>query len=109
MGKTNWDRYYENLRKDPKTKVELDKAGYAIDIAVQIYTLRQRRGLTQKELAGKMGIKQSNISRLEDADYKGYSLRSLEKIASALSASPRISFIPTNKQKPNHNQNIIGI
>ena len=103
MSKTNWDRYYENLRQDPKTKIELDKAGYAIDIAMQIYTLRQRRGLTQKELADKAGIKQSNIASLENADHRGYSLRSLEKIAAALNTNLNVYFI-VDEQKPVFNQ-----
>lgn len=109
MSKTNWDKYYENLKKDPKTKLELEKASYAIDIAMQIYTLRQKKGFTQKDLADKAGIEQSDIARVENADYRGYSLRALEKIASALSTSLRISFIPTSKQGHHHNENIIGI
>ena len=97
MGKTNWDRYYENLKQDPKTKIELDKAGYAIDIAQQIYDLRKARGLTQAQFAKIIGISQSNIARLENADYKSYSLRTLSKASKALSSNLDIKITPLEK------------
>lgn len=95
MATTNFTKYVEEeLAKDPSLKNELDKAGFAIDIAVQIHALRRKRGLTQKQLAGVIGVKQSNIARLEDADYRGYSLQTLEKIAQALDALVDIIFTP---------------
>ena len=91
MKKTNWDRYIENLQKDSSTRQELNKASLAIDISMQIYDLRKKRGLTQKELAKILGVKQPNISRLEDADYTGHTLQNLHKIAKALTAKLEVS------------------
>jgi len=48
-----------------------------LDIAQQIYDLRMKSGLTQKQLAERVGTSTSVISRLEDADYQGYSLSML--------------------------------
>ena len=92
--KTNWDKFYEKLQKDPGSRTELEKAGRALDIAMQIYSLRKKRGLSQKQLAELIEVKQSNIARLEDADYEGYSLKTLEKIAEALDATIDVTFIP---------------
>jgi transcriptional regulator with XRE-family HTH domain len=54
------------------------------EIAHTIASLRQEAGLTQKQLADKIGTTQSVISRLEDADYEGHSLSMLNRIAEAL-------------------------
>mgnify|MGYP001586767774 CR=1 FL=1 len=49
-----------------------------------IYELRMEAGLTQKELAKRVGTTQSVISRIEDADYDGHSLSILNRIATSL-------------------------
>lgn len=56
-------------------------------IAEQISSLRRRLGLTQSQLADLAETQQPVISRLEDAEYDGYSLKMLQKIASALQAN----------------------
>ena len=45
--------------------------------------MREDAGLTQAELAKKVGTTQSAIARLEDAEYGGHSLTMLERIATA--------------------------
>jgi len=56
------------------------------EVARQIYHLRTARGLTQTALAKQVGTTQSVIACLENADYRGHSLRMLRRIASALGA-----------------------
>lgn len=63
-------------------------------IARQIYMLRTRRGLTQKQLAELIGTKQPVIARLEDADYRGHSLAMLYRIGAALGCSVSVEFVP---------------
>jgi DNA-binding XRE family transcriptional regulator len=63
-------------------------------IAEQVYDLRIQAGLTQKQLAHKIGTTQSAISRLEDADYEGHSLDMLRRIAAALHQRVEIRFVP---------------
>lgn len=54
------------------------------DVAQLIYDARTAAGLTQKELADRIGTKASAISRLEDADYQGHSMAMLRRVAKAL-------------------------
>ncbi len=63
------------------------------DVAQAIYNLREEAGLTQKELADLIGTQQSVISRLEDADYEGYSLPMLQQVAAALHKKVEIRFV----------------
>jgi ribosome-binding protein aMBF1 (putative translation factor) len=44
------------------------------EVAQMIYDRRTAAGLTQKQLAERVGTRRSVISRLEDADYGGHSL-----------------------------------
>lgn len=82
------------LKEDPSFKEKLDSAEKAWDIAFQIINLREQAGLTQKQLAELVGTKQSNIARLESADYTGYTFKTLEKITKALKAKLEIKIIP---------------
>lgn len=102
--KDDLDRLTETLLKRyPFAKEEMEKAGKAIDIAYQIYDLRKISGLTQTELAKLVGTKQSNIARIESADYTGYTLKTLEKVTKALKARLEIKIITQDNYKfPNH-------
>ena len=64
-------------------------------VAQLIYAARTQAGLSQAELAERIGTKQSVISRLEDADYDGHSLGVLQRIAAALGQSLEIRLLPT--------------
>jgi transcriptional regulator with XRE-family HTH domain len=56
----------------------------------RIAQLREKHGLTQAELAHKVGTTQAGISRLENPNYRNYSLKTLEKVAIALGARLKI-------------------
>jgi transcriptional regulator with XRE-family HTH domain len=57
-----------------------------LDIPAQIKALRKFRGMTQKQLAEKVGTKQSAICRLERAQETNWELETLVKHAEALDA-----------------------
>ena len=62
-------------------------------IAVQIASLRAKRGLSQTDLAKKIAPTQSAIARLENPNYGRASLPTLEKVAEALGAKLEIRLI----------------
>lgn len=69
------------------------------DVAQKIYDLRRKAGLTQKQLADRIGSQQSVISNLEDADYQGHSLAMLNRIAEALDKRVEIRFMPAKARR----------
>ncbi|MBT6069408.1 helix-turn-helix transcriptional regulator [Candidatus Peregrinibacteria bacterium] len=79
------------LLKDEKIKREYDALGLEFAIAGAIIEKRLKNGLTQAELAEKIGTKQSAISRLESGAYNP-SITFLQKIAKALNLDLTISF-----------------
>ncbi|MBI4067543.1 helix-turn-helix domain-containing protein [Candidatus Gottesmanbacteria bacterium] len=98
--KDDLDRLTEKLlKKHPSLKEEFKKAGQAWDIAFQIYNMRKKAGFTQTQLAKLVHTSQSNIARIESADYKGYTLTTLEKVTEALKARLEIKIVPINTQK----------
>lgn len=66
-------------------------------VAQLIYAARMKAGLSQIQLAEKIGTRQSVISRLEDADYEGHSLNVLQRIAAALGQCVEIRFLSPDK------------
>jgi transcriptional regulator with XRE-family HTH domain len=92
--KTNFDHYLEEQLKDPSFALRFERAGEAWDVALQIAVLRQKAGLSQKELAKLLKTSQQQISRLESPGYEGHSLSMLRRVAEALHAHVRVVFEP---------------
>ena len=67
------------------------------EIARKIYGLRTKAGITQQELASRVGTSKSAICRLENADYDGHSLSMMKRIAEALDKRVEIRFVPAKK------------
>jgi ribosome-binding protein aMBF1 (putative translation factor) len=70
-------------RKSAGYRKVFDRTLQQIDLALLVREMRENAGLTQAELARKVGTTQSAIARLEDAEYAGHSLSVLERIAAA--------------------------
>jgi predicted transcriptional regulator len=82
---------------DPNMDELLEQERANLDVARKIYDLRTKAGLSQAELAKKVGTTQSVISRLEDADYEGHSLALLRRIAAALEKRVEIRFVSNHR------------
>lgn len=96
MKKTNFDKYLDEQMKDPEFAARFENAGDAWDVAIQLAALRQKAGLSQKQLARRLKTSQQQISRLESPGYEGHSLANLRRVASALNARVRVTFEPEN-------------
>ena len=80
------------MAADPDLADVIESESFNADVAMKVYELRRGAGLTQKKLAELVGTQQSVISRIEDADYDGHSLKLLRRIAAALGRKLRIEF-----------------
>ena len=83
---------------DPALKQLVEDARLNARVAQRLYALRTTAGLSQSELARKVGTTQSVISRLEDADYEGHSLSMLQRIAHALDQQLDVRFVPAGQK-----------
>ena len=86
--------------RDPKRQRAFEEEMAKREIGTKIYQLRQSAGLSQSELARRVGTTQSVISRLEDADYAGHSLAMLNRIAEAMERRVEIRFLKRRPLQP---------
>lgn len=87
----DWEK--KKLR-DPQFKAEYDRLQPEFALIEAVLKARKEKGLTQKEIAEKIGTKQSVVSRLERGRANP-TVSFLKKLASALQTSLEIRFIPT--------------
>jgi DNA-binding XRE family transcriptional regulator len=87
-------RYYAGK---PERLAELEEERTNARVARQIYALRIKAGLTQRELGKLVGTTASVICRLEDADYDGHSLAMLRRIGTVLKRRVEIRFVPIRR------------
>ncbi|HAM88676.1 MAG: Helix-turn-helix domain protein [Candidatus Falkowbacteria bacterium GW2011_GWC2_38_22] len=87
---TNFQDFKNKVLKNKEIKRFYDELGPEFELIHQLIEKRIKAGLTQTELAQKIGTKQSAISRLERGDYNP-SVAFLRKVAEALGSELRIS------------------
>ncbi len=96
MKKQKIRSFQERLRedlKDSEFKTHYAEERRALQLAVKIAKLREKKGLTQAEFAKLMGTSQQAVSRIESGAYEGFTLKTLEKIAEATGTRLKIDFV----------------
>jgi ribosome-binding protein aMBF1 (putative translation factor) len=84
----------EFIGDDPKKQAAYEEDLVNVKAAQLIYDMRTAAGLSQRELAARVGTTASVICRLEDADYQGHTLQILNRIASALGRRIELHAVP---------------
>lgn len=83
---------------DAPLRAMVDDARVNAEVAQLVYDARTRAGLTQKQLAQRIGTQQPVIAKLENADYQGHSLTMLRKVAAALGQRLELRFTPIRRK-----------
>jgi transcriptional regulator with XRE-family HTH domain len=84
----------EKLKHDEAYRKAFFRANATDGIALQIRDLRKRRKLNQIALASECGMKQSAVSRIEQAEYSAWTFNTLWRVAEALKARLIVTFQP---------------
>ena len=71
------------IDEDPEFEAALEESAPEYEVARQLIQARLESGLSQKELAAKIGTRQSNISRMEGGQ-QNVSIAMLKKVAKGL-------------------------
>lgn len=90
--KTHRQYIAEQIHKKPAFAEDLAEAERDVTIAVELAKLRERRGLSQTDLARLTGMKQPQIARLESGAYLpafGTLVRVLTVLGGKLELGPR--------------------
>jgi DNA-binding XRE family transcriptional regulator len=57
-----------SARADPRRAARIEQHKRAIDDILALTQIRQQRGVTQRDLASRLGVSQANVSRIERED-----------------------------------------
>lgn len=86
------DRLKKDLR-DPEFRKAFDEEEVCTSLAIQIAKIRQKKDLTQQELAKRLQTTQQTISRLEDINNRSLSLKTLIKVAHVLDKRLKVELV----------------
>ncbi len=84
-------RYIQDV---PERLASLEEEGFKLDIAQQVYDLREESGLTRKQLAERVGVSEDVIFDLEDTEYEGDAFLMLSRVAKALGKQVEFHVVP---------------
>lgn len=87
----DWDALRQDRLAAPAARAGYERARRAFELGEQIRALREAHGLSQTELAGRMGTTQPAIARLE-AGRVAPRLETLDRVAEALDVQLVVTF-----------------
>ncbi len=82
-----------DIENDP----EMIAIDVQMDVALEVERLMESEGVTQKELAGKIGVSPARVTQILSGE-RNLTIKTIVKIATAMGMRPRIDF--TAKRKP---------
>lgn len=95
MARPTFEQFRKKALKKPGVKAEYDALAPAFEMKRQMIALRQAAGLTQEQMAEKLGTRKSNISRLESVNSEvSPRLSTLEDYARVLGYQVKVGFAP---------------
>jgi len=86
--------YDELIGDDAAAREEFEEGLVNIEAAQLIHDMRAKAGLSQRQLARKVGTSASAINRLESADYGGHTIAMVRRIATALNRRLELHAVP---------------
>lgn len=89
---TNFKDHLKKELKDKQFKKYYDEYGKQLEIAYEILKLRKQKGLSQLELAKRIGTTQGNVARIESGK-QNFTTEILQRIASACGRNIKIEFV----------------
>ncbi len=89
----DFDRYLEKQLENPEFKKEWDDLDPEYNMIQAIIDARKKSHLTQKQLAERTGIDQSDISKLETGNANP-TLQVLKRLADGMDMVLKLEFIP---------------
>ncbi len=95
MGKKFRETLNEQL-KNPEFKKEWDALEPEFQIIKAMLDTRNKKAMTQKQLADITGIPQADISRLENGNANP-SLRTLQRLADGMGMKLKLEFVPASR------------
>lgn len=85
------EEVFKDYLSNPKNRKRIEIGVKRLRLIAQIIELREKLGVTQSELARRMGVSQPFIAKIENDEAANISLETLVKIAEALNSEIEIT------------------
>ena len=83
-GRKAYQDWREKLLADPGARALYEEEASKKELWLQLVEARQEAGLTQVELAKRLGVSQAQVARIEKRGYDAYTLNTLRRYVDAL-------------------------
>src|SRR6266849_6289813 len=83
-GQQAYQEWRDNLLANPESRAIYEEEAAKKEFWLQLVEARQKAGLTQAELARRLGGSQAQVARMEKRGYDAYTLNSLRRYVQAL-------------------------
>jgi DNA-binding XRE family transcriptional regulator len=89
---TDFQTHLDEELKDPVFRQYFDEFGKQLEIAYELLQLRKQQGISQAELAMKLGTSQGNVARIESGN-QNFTVKMLGKLAKVYGRQLKIEFV----------------
>jgi DNA-binding XRE family transcriptional regulator len=83
-GQRRYEDYWAKQMADPEFRAVYEEEAAKKELWLQRVEARQAAGLTQAELAERLGVSQAQVARIEKRGYDAYTLTTLRRYVQAL-------------------------
>ena len=86
VGEASYEEWRDSLRADPEYEALYDEEAARSSLWLQLVEARQEAGLTQADVAKRLGVSLAQVARIEKRGYDVCSLNTLRRYLAALQA-----------------------
>ncbi|MBI3978869.1 MAG: XRE family transcriptional regulator [Chloroflexi bacterium] len=83
-GQASYERWKAEFVADPEYRAVYEEEAAKSELWLQLVEARQAAGLTQREVARRLGVSQTQVARIEKRGYDAYILNTLRRYVKAL-------------------------
>jgi DNA-binding XRE family transcriptional regulator len=83
-GQQAYEEWRGSILADPENRLICEEEARKKELWLQLVEARQAAGLTQQEVARRMGVSQAQVARIEKRGYDAYTLRTVRRYLQAL-------------------------
>ena len=92
MGRSVFEYHEQQMRDNPENKAAYDALEQEFAIANALIQARSEAGMTQKDVAEKLGVSQPAVARMESG--KNISIKAIARYAKAVGRPINLSILP---------------
>jgi predicted XRE-type DNA-binding protein len=89
-GRRAYEDYWDRQMANPEFRRAYEEEAAKQELWLQLVEARRASGLTQAELAERLGVSQSQVARIEKRGYDAYTLNTLRRYVQALGGEFRL-------------------